>query len=102
MYCGVMLPLLIIYIYMCRSDQLLMEVLQYNCLILMSVVQSEKELLHDQIRHDLEERIRRLEEDRHNIDISSGGCACCTLYLVTIMPTKSHSYLLLKMNFHQE
>ena len=34
--------------------------------------QSEKTLLFDQVKHDLEEKIRRLEEDRHNIDISSG------------------------------
>lgn len=29
-------------------------------------------LLYDQVRQDLEDKIRRLEEDRHNIDISSG------------------------------
>ena len=34
--------------------------------------QSEKILLYDQVKSDLEEKIRRLEEDRHNIDISSG------------------------------
>lgn len=34
--------------------------------------QSEKVLLYDQVRADLTEKIRRLEEDRHNIDISSG------------------------------
>jgi hypothetical protein len=29
-------------------------------------------LLYDQVRQDLEDKIRRLEEDRHNIDISTG------------------------------
>lgn len=32
---------------------------------------SERNLLSDVIKDDLEEKIRRLEEDRHNIDISS-------------------------------
>jgi len=32
---------------------------------------SEKELLYETIHEDLEDKIRRLEEDRHNIDISS-------------------------------
>ncbi|CAH1791671.1 unnamed protein product [Owenia fusiformis] len=32
---------------------------------------SEKELLYDSVKNDLEDKIRRLEEDRHNIDISS-------------------------------
>lgn len=35
--------------------------------------QSEKALLYDSIKADLEDKIRRLEEDRHNIDISSGN-----------------------------
>ena len=35
-------------------------------------LQSEKALLYDQVKQDLEDKIRRLEEDRHNIDISSG------------------------------
>ncbi|WAR19207.1 BM1LA-like protein [Mya arenaria] len=34
-------------------------------------MRSEKTLLFDSIRSELEEKIRRLEEDRHNIDISS-------------------------------
>ncbi|KAK2157704.1 hypothetical protein LSH36_186g02014 [Paralvinella palmiformis] len=33
--------------------------------------ESEKNLLFDQVRSDLREKIRRLEEDRHNIDITS-------------------------------
>ena len=28
--------------------------------------------MYDQVREELEDKIRRLEEDRHNIDISSG------------------------------
>jgi len=35
--------------------------------------QSEKMLLYDQVKQDLEDKIRRLEEDRHNIDITSGN-----------------------------
>lgn len=34
-------------------------------------MRSDKMLLFDSIKSDLEEKIRRLEEDRHNIDISS-------------------------------
>lgn len=34
--------------------------------------QSEKALLRDMINSDLEEKIRRLEDDRNNTDISSG------------------------------
>ncbi|KAH3846076.1 breast cancer metastasis-suppressor 1-like protein-A [Dreissena polymorpha] len=34
-------------------------------------MRSEKVLLFDSIKSELEEKIRRLEEDRHNIDISS-------------------------------
>lgn len=30
-------------------------------------------LLYDQVKQDLEDKIRRLEEDRHNIDITSGN-----------------------------
>ncbi|XP_077996343.1 breast cancer metastasis-suppressor 1-like protein [Glandiceps talaboti] len=33
--------------------------------------ESDKILLHDQIRSDIEEKLRRLEEDRHNIDLGS-------------------------------
>ena len=36
-------------------------------------MQSEKLLLYDQVKEDLQEKIRRLEEDRHNIDITSGN-----------------------------
>lgn len=35
--------------------------------------QSEKLLLYDTVQSELEEKIRRLEEDRHSIDITSGG-----------------------------
>lgn len=35
-------------------------------------VQSEKLLLFDTVQSELEEKIRRLEEDRHSIDITSG------------------------------
>ncbi|XP_060069933.1 breast cancer metastasis-suppressor 1-like protein-A [Ylistrum balloti] len=34
-------------------------------------MESEKDILFDTVKQDLEEKIRRLEEDRHNIDISS-------------------------------
>lgn len=34
-------------------------------------LESDKELLYDTVKNELEEKIRRLEEDRHNIDISS-------------------------------
>lgn len=34
-------------------------------------MKSEKMILYDSIKSELEEKIRRLEEDRHNIDISS-------------------------------
>ncbi|XP_069115989.1 breast cancer metastasis-suppressor 1-like protein-A isoform X2 [Argopecten irradians] len=34
-------------------------------------MESEKDILFDSVKQDLEEKIRRLEEDRHNIDISS-------------------------------
>jgi breast cancer metastasis-suppressor 1-like protein len=36
------------------------------------VFQSEKALLYDQVKEELEDKIRKLEEDRHNVDISSG------------------------------
>lgn len=35
--------------------------------------QSEKLLLFDTVQSELEEKIRRLEEDRHSIDITSGN-----------------------------
>lgn len=36
-------------------------------------MQSEKLLLFDTVQSELEEKIRRLEEDRHSIDITSGN-----------------------------
>ncbi|KAF6016983.1 BRMS1L [Bugula neritina] len=33
--------------------------------------ENEKRLLYDSVRAELEEKIRRLEEDRHNVDINS-------------------------------
>ena len=36
-------------------------------------MQSEKLLLFDTVQSELEEKIRRLEEDRHSIDITSGS-----------------------------
>lgn len=39
---------------------------------LVSASQSEKLLLFDTVQSELEEKIRRLEEDRHSIDITSG------------------------------
>lgn len=53
----------------------LMFFFQPVCLV--SVSQSEKLLLFDTVQSELEEKIRRLEEDRHSIDITSGtdrGC----------------------------
>lgn len=35
-------------------------------------LESDKLQLFDTVRAELEEKIRRLEEDRHNIDINSG------------------------------
>jgi len=35
-------------------------------------VKSEKQLLYDILLEDLYDKIRRLEEDRHNVDITSG------------------------------
>jgi breast cancer metastasis-suppressor 1-like protein len=34
--------------------------------------QSEKELLWDSIKADLEEKIHKLEEDKNNVDFSTG------------------------------
>lgn len=45
-----------------------------------SVSQSEKLLLFDTVQSELEEKIRRLEEDRHSIDITSGT------YILTSVP----------------
>lgn len=41
--------------------------------VLSSGSQSEKLLLFDTVQSELEEKIRRLEEDRHSIDITSGS-----------------------------
>lgn len=41
-------------------------------LMFCTCVQSEKLLLFDTVQSELEEKIRRLEEDRHSIDITSG------------------------------
>lgn len=41
------------------------------------VFQSEKLLLFDTVQSELEEKIRRLEEDRHSIDITSGTKKSC-------------------------
>lgn len=49
----------------------------FQPLCLVCVSQSEKLLLFDTVQSELEEKIRRLEEDRHSIDITSGtdrGC----------------------------
>ena len=35
-------------------------------------MQSEKQLVYDMLLEDLYDKIRRLEEDRHNVDITSG------------------------------
>lgn len=47
-------------------------VLHALCLCCRVFVQSEKLLLFDTVQNELEEKIRRLEEDRHSIDITSG------------------------------
>jgi hypothetical protein len=39
---------------------------------LSSFFQSEKELLWDSIKADLEEKIHKLEEDKNNVDFSTG------------------------------
>lgn len=43
-------------------------------------VQSEKLLLFDTVQNELEEKIRRLEEDRHSIDITSGMQRHCVMF----------------------
>ena len=35
-------------------------------------LQSEKRLLHDSLKDDLEDKIHILEEDKHNVDFTSG------------------------------
>lgn len=37
-------------------------------------LENDKLQLYDLVRHDLEERIRMLEEDRHAVDVHSGQC----------------------------
>lgn len=73
------------------------ESLKMICVFYMVLcVQSEKLLLFDTVQSELEEKIRRLEEDRHSIDITSGnahnthcycimfGHACATHFNNTI------------------
>ena len=43
----------------------------YREMMYFCTLQSDKSLLYDSVKGELEEKIRRLEEDRHNIDISS-------------------------------
>lgn len=45
----------------------------FVCDLRISASQSEKLLLFDTVQSELEEKIRRLEEDRHSIDITSGS-----------------------------
>ena len=40
-------------------------------------------MLYDQVKEDLQEKIRRLEEDRHNIDITSGDPKYILYYKLT-------------------
>lgn len=44
----------------------------YPIVSMLHISQSEKLLLFDTVQSELEEKIRRLEEDRHSIDITSG------------------------------
>lgn len=43
-------------------------------------LESDKLQLYDTVRGELEEKIRRLEEDRHNIDINSGRAQQTLIY----------------------
>ena len=66
----------------------------------LSVFQSEKLLLFDTVQSELEEKIRRLEEDRHSIDITSGTNEGCSPQLSKILffdPFSFH-YLVNKMS----
>ncbi|KAJ7417194.1 Breast cancer metastasis-suppressor 1-like protein [Willisornis vidua] len=47
-----------------------------------SFIQSEKLLLYDTVQSELEEKIRRLEEDRHSIDITSDAECCKNNYFI--------------------
>lgn len=51
---------------------------------LVSASQSEKLLLFDTVQSELEEKIRRLEEDRHSIDITSGTSRDCNQHILQI------------------
>lgn len=56
--------------------------------------QSEKLLLFDTVQSELEEKIRRLEEDRHSIDITSGNrvsTAPCHLSANVAKPSRNLS-----------
>ena len=47
--------------------------MKFVCFAFVSLyVKSEKQLLYDMLLEDLYDKIRRLEEDRHNVDITSG------------------------------
>uniref|UniRef100_A0A3Q2R1T5 BRMS1 like transcriptional repressor n=1 Tax=Fundulus heteroclitus TaxID=8078 RepID=A0A3Q2R1T5_FUNHE len=54
---------------------------KYNCETQAAIQhwESEKRLLFDTVQSELEEKIRRLEEDRHSIDITSGTTVNCTM-----------------------
>lgn len=56
---------------------------------LVSASQSEKLLLFDTVQSELEEKIRRLEEDRHSIDITSGTNQGCNQQLSKIISFRS-------------
>lgn len=45
------------------------------------VLQSERTLLFDAMKGELLEKIRRLEEDRQNIDLTSGTCQSQSCYV---------------------
>lgn len=53
------------------SDVCIWHVLVFSMCV--SSLQSEKLLLFDTVQSELEEKIRRLEEERHSIDITSGN-----------------------------
>lgn len=55
-------------------------------------LQSEKLLLFDTVQNELEEKIRRLEEDRHSIDITSGTdiTTHCTIFFFHLQSNPSY------------
>lgn len=59
-----------------------------------SASQSEKLLLFDTVQSELEEKIRRLEEDRHSIDITSGSTnsSCWMLSMMSFCPQILYIY----------